>query len=198
MVEFFQNVFNWFMINKDKIVLFFTSANFVSFVTAIVMFVKQLRSNHVNNNTLSGLSNILGQELELAKDVGGVSQTCATLLNDITSLNSRLDNLDKKYDESFLTMSQKINAMLEVQSIVYAGIKDETARKNVADILTSAKLVETATKAEVARKIDELKALKAEIVNKADDVRAMVEKVATSKIVEQASERTQKSTTLRY
>lgn len=197
MVEFFQNVFNWFMINKDKIILFFTSANFASFVTVIGLFIKQLRYDGVNNNTLSSLQETLRQTLQVAQDVGRVSQTCLTLSNDVKSLNSRLDDLDVKYDESFLTISQKLDAILEVQSIVYAGIKDETARKNVANILTSAKLVETATKAEVARKIEELKSLKAEIASKVDDVKAMAEKVTTSEIAEQASEKTQKSTVLR-
>ena len=83
--------------------------------------------------------------------------------------------------------------MLEVQSIIYSSVKDETARKNVSNILASAKLTETSSVAQLQKQIEDLKT-------------TLAEKMAeTSNVVQEASEKVndvivthKKQTTLRY
>lgn len=54
-------------------------------------------------------------------------------------------------------VNEKLDAIIEVQSIVYSTIKDPKARANVANILTSAKHLAEQTKAELINKLDSLK-----------------------------------------
>ena len=173
MVEFFQNIFSWFSIHKDEIVLVFTSTNFASFVTAIVLFIKQFRANEDGKNELNTIMKTLSKLISLASDVSSVATK-------VTDLDNKVTTLEQKVDESFCIIQGKLDAMLDVQSIVYANIKDETARKNVSNILVSARLIETATKADLQKQIDELKTLKEEIASKVSDVKAIADKVNAS------------------
>ena len=50
-----------------------------------------------------------------------------------------------------------MNAVLEVQSVVYSTIKDETIRKNVSGILMDAKYSETATRASLEAEVENLR-----------------------------------------
>ena len=181
MVEFFQNIFKWFVIYKDTILLILAAIGFVSLIVLIVFVVKQLRATKLGNTIISNLSEPLSFVDKLVGDVKTVSNSSNLSL-------SNLNTLETKMDDSLDAIDAKLNAILDVQSIVYSGIKDETARKNVANLLTSARLVATSTKTELLKQLEELKSTVAkihesettvaEVVNETVD---KVKKVTTSK-----------------
>ena len=84
--------------------------------------------------------------------------------------------------------------MLEVQSIVYSTIKDEKVRSTVNNLLVNAKYAETATRAELQKQVEELKAKVAEQV---DQLNKTVETVSDSvvKIVKGDTEHTDETVT---
>ena len=190
MVEFFQNLFNWFIIKKDEIILFFTSINVASFATAIVLFVKQIKSTNSNTSVLNTLSGLLLDTTAISSKVDDALVTTRTL-------STKVDELDERMTLSFELLLQKIDAMLDVQAIVYSGIKDDASRKRVQSLITSAKLAETLTKTDLHLQIEELKSLKQEITAKASQVAELNNQVLSA-TEEKSIKRTAKKTTLRY
>lgn len=190
MVEFFQNLFNWFIIKKDEIVVCFTSINLASFVTAIVLFVKQIKSTDSNTSVLNTLSGLLADTTKLSSNISDVLSTTQTL-------STKVDELDERMTLSFDLLQRKIDAMLDVQAIVYSSIKDDASRKRVQSLITSAKLAETLTKTELHLQIEELKSLKQAIATKASQVAELNNQV-TSATEEKSVKRVAKKTTLRY
>ena len=192
MVEFFQNIFNWFVIHKDEIVLFITSTNFVSFISAIVLLVKQIRATKTSTTTVNGLSDNLNAASKLTDSVTAISTSCEKTETQTEIMTSKLDDITEKFLETTNILQQKIQAILEVQSIVYNNLTDDIARKNIANILTSAKLVETSTVAELEKQIEDLQASVAE---KMDAVKETVQETA-SKVKKTVS--TNQSSVSRY
>ena len=157
MVEFFQNIWNWFVLNKDEIVLFFTSSNFVAFMTTIVMLVKQLRANKVNNETNNELKASLDNAVSIASDVVSIRDNSAATNDQLLTVQTDLEEFKKETYDALDVIVQKMNAVLEVQSLVYSTIKDETIRKNVNGILMDAKYAETSTRASLEAEVESLR-----------------------------------------
>lgn len=157
MVEFFQNIWNWFVLNKDEIVLFFTSSNFVAFMTTIVMLVKQLKANKSNNETNKGLKTSLDNAVSIAADVVSIRDNSSATNDQLVTVQNDLESFKKETYDALDVIVQKMNAVLEVQSIVYSTIKDETIRKNVSGILMDAKYTETATRASLEAEVESLR-----------------------------------------
>ena len=190
MVEFFQNLFSWFIVKKDEIVLFFTSINVASFATAIVLFVKQVKSTNSNTNVLNTLSGLLVDTTKLSSNVDNT-------LSITNALSTKVDDLDERVTLSFELLQRKLDAILDVQAIVYSSIKDDEARKRIQSLITSAKLAETLTKTELHSQIEELKSLKQEIAEKASQVAELNTQVSSA-TEEKLTKRSVKKTTLRY
>lgn len=157
MVEFFQNIWNWFVSNKDEIVLFFTSSNFVAFMTTIVMLVKQLKANKSNNETNKGLKTSLENAVSIASDVVSIRDNSSTTNDKLATVQNDVENFKKETYDALDVIVQKMNAVLEVQSVVYSTIKDEAIRKNVSGILMDAKYAETATRASLEAEVESLR-----------------------------------------
>lgn len=157
MVEFFQNIWNWFVLNKDEIVLFFTSSNFVAFMTTIVMLVKQLKANKSNNETNKGLKTSLDNAVSIAADVVSIRDNSSAANDQLVTVQNDFESFKKETYDALDVIVQKMNAVLEVQSIVYSTIKDETIRKNVSGILMDAKYTETATRASLEAEVESLR-----------------------------------------
>lgn len=175
MVEFFQNIWNWFVLNKDEITLFFTSSNFVVFMTTIVMLIKQLKANKVNNNTNSGLKASLDNAISIASDVVSIRDNSAATNDKLLTVQTDLDAFKKETYDTLDVLVQKMNAVLEVQSLVYSTIRDETIRKNVNGILMDAKYAETATRASLEAEVE---SLKKKVNEKIDVIKDVVEDTA--------------------
>ena len=82
----------------------------------------------------------------------------STATNDqLLTVQTDLDAFKKETYDALDVLVQKMNAVLEVQSLVYSTIKDETIRKNVSGILMDAKYAETATRASLEAEVESLR-----------------------------------------
>ena len=184
MVEFFHNIWNWFVLNKDEIVLFFTSSNFVAFMTTIVMLVKQFKANKSNNETNKVIKTSLDNAVSIAADVVSIRDNISATNDGFATVKNDLESFKKETYAALDVIVQKMNAVLEVQSVVYSTIKDETIRKNVSGILMDAKYSETATRASLEAEVENLRKKvneKIEVIKDAvEDTAVKVKKVTAS------------------
>lgn len=164
---FFTNVWGWVLEHKEEISTFFMSGQFVSLVTAIVMLIKnakQIRSNTsstealnstlTNTNTMTGQINSLEKSVtELEKENAGLREELEETKNAITTDNKLIAN--------------KLNAILEVQSIVYSTIRDESVRQTVNTLLNNARYSDKNFKEQLQTEIE---AIKTEFESKMSDM----------------------------
>ena len=162
MTEFFNSCWTWFLENKDSIVIFLTSTQFVSLVTVIFNLVKSNKA--VGQSTMS--SNKLNESLNTTNKIAPIAEDVKTntelLIKSQESQAEVLKEMNNKLNETLNLQTEKINAIIEVQSIVYSTIKDEKVRNTVNNLLIKAKYAETATRAELEKQVEELKAAVAE------------------------------------
>ena len=177
MVEFFKNLFTWFAEHKDEIVVFFTSTNFAAVVGSVILLIKQIKATRTTNKSVENSSSILDKAVELAQHVTSVSDKASSTESNTEEIKVKIDSVNKQFVNELEILQQKLNAMLEVQTIVYNSMKDETARKNVFNLLTQAKLVETSKYAELEQQVE---SLKKKVDEKVNDVQSVVEETVTT------------------
>ena len=177
MVEFFKNLFTWFVEHKDEIVVFFTSTNFAAVISSVILLIKQIKATRTTNKSVENSSSILDKAVELAQSVTSVSDKTASTENNTEEIKVKIDSVNKQFVNELEILQQKLNAMLEVQTIVYNSMKDETARKNVFNLLTQAKLVETSKYSELEQQVE---SLKKKVEEKVNDVQSVVEETVTT------------------
>lgn len=177
MVEFFKNLFTWFVEHKDEIVVFFTSTNFAAVVGSVILLIKQIKATRTTNKSVENSSSILDKAVELAQHVTSVSDKASSTESNTEEIKVKIDSVNKQFVNELEILQQKLNAMLEVQTIVYNSMKDETARKNVFNLLTQAKLVETSKYAELEQQVE---SLKKKVDEKVNDVQSVVEETVTT------------------
>lgn len=162
MVEFFQSIYRWLAEHKDQIIAFLTSTNFAGIVSMIVITIKQIKATKIGTLSMNNLIAPLKEVNALATRVGDAADTSNTILSNIATLQNKVTNITDSIIKTIDVLQYKVNSMLEVQSLVYSTIKDDNLRTNVANILTTAKLSEDATRAELEKQIEELKNIIAE------------------------------------
>ena len=177
MVEFFKNLFTWFVEHKDEIVVFFTSTNFAAVISSVILLIKQIKATRTTNKSVENSSSILDKAVELAQSVTSVSDKTASTESNTEEIKTKIDSVNKQFVNELEILQQKLNAMLEVQTIVYNSMKDETARKNVFNLLTQAKLVETSKYSELEQQVE---SLKKKVDEKVNDVQNVVEETVTT------------------
>ena len=177
MVEFFKNLFTWFVEHKDEIVVFFTSTNFAAVISSVILLIKQIKATRNTNKSVENSSSILDKAVELAQHVTSVSDKASSTESNTEEIKTKIDSVNKQFVNELEILQQKLNAMLEVQTIVYNSMKDETARKNVFNLLTQAKLVETSKYAELEQQVE---SLKKKVDEKVNDVQSVVEETVTT------------------
>ena len=146
-MEFFESIWAWIVANRNTIWAFLTSGSFITAVTSIVMLIKQNKQVVANTNASKELNAVLKENKELVKQVDSLTATVERLENKITD---SVDSMD--------TLLTKENAMLEVLGLAYQGIRDEGKRTAIQNILTNAKYSDTATRANLIKQIEALKA----------------------------------------
>ena len=165
MVDFGTSIVNWFVINKDSILLFLTSTSFIGFVTAVILFIKQILAIKAGNKNVKDLSETLAEIAKLENDINGIKNDSNKLISDVDELYGEIVVLENTYSDNMDIMLQKVNGMIDALQISYSMIRDERARKDISDILRSTKLIETSTKVALEKEIEELKATIASGVN---------------------------------
>ena len=171
-MEWFRSIGQWFIDNKDAIVTAVQGIDIVGIVTAFVLLIKQFKAVKTNTESTNNLNTTIINQQNLINKVDKLEKENEELRRELHEMHQ---------DEELLLT--KLNAMLDVQSVVYSTLKDESVRTTVNNILTNAKYNETTTRAKLK---EELQSLKALVANKVNDVVDTVEKVVdnTSEIVE--------------
>lgn len=199
MVEFFQSIYRWLVEHKDQIIAFLTSTNFAGIVSMIVITIKQTKATKIGTLSMNNLIAPLKEVNALATRVGDAADTSNTILSNIATLQNKITDITNNITKTLDIVQYKVNSMLEVQSLVYSTIKDDNIRANVINILTTAKLSEDATRAELEKQIEELKKIIAE--NTAKQLEEEAQKKAEQERLEaEANDKTgtKKSTASRY
>lgn len=164
---FFTNVWGWVLEHKEEISTFFMSGQFVSLVTAIVMLIKnakQIRSNTSStealNSTLTNTNTMTGQITSLEKSVTELEKENAGLREELEETKNAITTDNK-------LIANKLNAILEVQSIVYSTIRDESVRQTVNTLLNNARYSDKNFKEQLQTEIE---AIKTEFESKISDM----------------------------
>ena len=170
-MEFFSNIWNWFVTNKDSIFTVISSAEFVAIIGLVVSLIKG-KKNTTENTTASK---------ELTKAVAEQKETNKTLKTEIEGLkaeNAELKAEVNRSAENTEATLTKVTAIVNALSVVYNNsIKNPETRETVDNILTNAKFAETKTRADLIRVMDEL-SKKAE--KQAEEAKILAEKTKES------------------
>ena len=163
-----ENIGKWFVENKETILAVLTaiqSSGLIGFIAWAVKSTKQVKLNTKTTETLNKsitcVDSLNGEVAEM-KDVNkALIEKCEYLENQMNDLQNSMDIL--------LT---KVDAMIEVQSVVYTTIKDDKTRATVNNLLTNAKYAVTEQRKKL---IDELESLRQQIKTQAEAQKQLVE-----------------------
>lgn len=163
-----ENIGKWFVENKESILAVLTaiqSSGLIGFIAWAVKSTKQVKLNTKTTETLNKsitcVDSLNGEVTEM-KDVNkALIEKCDYLENQMNDLQNSMDILITKVD-----------AIIEVQSVVYTTIKDDKTRATVNNLLTNAKYAVTEQRKKL---IDELEALRQQIKAQADAQKQLVE-----------------------
>lgn len=163
-----ENIGKWFVENKETILAVLTaiqSSGLVGFIAWAVKSTKQVKLNTKTTETLNKsitcVDGLNGEVTEM-KDVN------KTLIEKCEYLENQMNDLQNSMD----ILLTKVDAMIEVQSVVYTTIKDDKTRATVNNLLTNAKYAVTEQRKKL---IDELEALRQQIKTQAEAQKQLVE-----------------------
>ena len=163
-----ENIGKWFVENKETILAVLTaiqSSGLVGFIAWAVKSTKQVKLNTKTTETLNKsitcVDSLNGEVTEM-KDVN------KTLIEKCEYLENQMNDLENSMD----ILITKIDAIIEVQSVVYTTIKDDKTRATVNNLLTNAKYAVTEQRKKL---IDELEALRQQIKTQAEAQKQLVE-----------------------
>lgn len=163
-----ENIGKWFVENKETILAVLTaiqSSGLIGFIAWAVKSTKQVKLNTKTTETLNKsitcVDSLNGEVTEM-KDVN------KTLIEKCDYLENQMNDLENSMD----ILITKIDAIIEVQSVVYTTIKDDKTRATVNNLLTNAKYAVTEQRKKL---IDELEALRQQIKAQAEAQKQLVE-----------------------
>ena len=167
-MNWLENIGKWFIDNQETILAVLTaiqSSGLIGFIAWAVKSTKQVKLNtkttEVLNNSISCVDGLNGEVVGL-KDINKeLIEKCEYLENQMNDLQNSMDIL--------LT---KVDAIIEVQSVVYTTIKDDKTRATVNNLLTNAKYAVTEQRKKL---IEELEALREQIKTQAEAQKQLVE-----------------------
>lgn len=169
MIEYLQSIGQWFLYHKDTILLSVISGEFLAFATSILCLFKKKSTNKSNETKVN--TNEENDNEKLSKTIlNATSSASEHVVEEIKTLEKDVASFDKKIamlKELETNITSKINAMLEVQSIVYSTIKDAKTRTTVSNILSNAKHTEINQQAKI---IEEVKTLKDKLTEKVNEI----------------------------
>ena len=163
-----ENIGKWFVENKETILAVLTaiqSSGLIGFIAWAVKSTKQVKLNTKTTETLNkSITCVDGLNGEVAemKDVN------KTLIEKCDYLENQMNDLQNSMD----ILITKVDAIIEVQSVVYTTIKDDKTRATVNNLLTNAKYAVTEQRKKL---IEELEELRQQIKAQADAQKQLVE-----------------------
>lgn len=163
-----ENIGKWFVENKETILAVLTaiqSSGLIGFIAWAVKSTKQVKLNTQTTETLNkSITCVDGLNGEVT-EMKGVNKT---LIEKCEYLENQMNDLQNSMD----ILLTKVDAMIEVQSVVYTTIKDDKTRATVNNLLTNAKYAVTEQRKKL---IEELEALRQQIKAQADAQKQLVE-----------------------
>lgn len=157
MTEFFQNIYAWLAANSNKIVAFLTSANFLAMLTLVVNTIRTIKTNKGVAITSSDLKTELAESSKNRTVIASIKGVSETIKEVTEATKTAIDETKALLDKELLTVTNKVNAMLEVQSLVYSTIRDDSLRQTVSNLLNTARYSDANTKEQLQSEIDSLK-----------------------------------------
>ncbi len=193
---FGTSIWQWFVENKDAITAFFMSGQFVSFLAACVALLKTVKQTKENTSSTDTLNKTLIKTNEMSESVTTVDTNVQALTEENANLRAELKTTEEKLSLQNDELTAKLNAIIEVQSIVYSTIRDDSVRQTVATLLNNARYNETNTKEQLQNQID---ALRNRVEESIENVHKVVEEVTenVSNVMNAAENAKHKAQTLK-
>lgn len=155
--QFIFSVWRWFIENKDTITAFFMSGQAISFAAAIVMLIKNLRGTKDNTASTKKLDETLLITNGMGESVKTLDLNFQALKKENDGLRTALKDTEARIEQSNNEIKNKLNAIVDVQSIVYSTIRDDGVRQTVNTILNNARYSDKNFKESLESQIEELK-----------------------------------------
>ena len=167
-MEFFQNIWNGVVQYAPQILSSITIAEVVALV---FMIIKNFTQGKSIKQMLSS-SNTLSLAL---KENGKLSERVTEIQSSVTRQDEKIGEVLDYADKLLI----KLDATLDVLSIVYSTLKDEERRVAIGNIIVNAKYADTATRASLVKKLEELKKENAATLIKTEQAVNEIEKTLT-------------------
>lgn len=159
-----DNIWKWIISNKDEVMAFLTSSTFATMIVTVITIIKNIKSTRKNTLSIDSINDTFKTHQTIHKDVTSIKDETSEIRSvldntakDVHMLETKLDIFAEKFDRFNSEVIEKFNAVLEVQSIVYATIKDDNIRDVVNSILVSAKHCDVSSKIKLQNELDEIK-----------------------------------------
>ena len=163
-----ENIGKWFVENKETILAVLTAIQSSGLIGFIAWAVKSTKQVKINTKTTETLNKSITCVDSLNGEVTEMKDVNKTLIEKCDYLENQMNDLENSMD----ILITKIDAIIEVQSVVYTTIKDDKTRATVNNLLTNAKYAVTEQRKKL---IDELEELRQQIKAQADAQKQLVE-----------------------
>ena len=208
MMEFLRSCYQWIAENYEKIMMVLQSTQFASLVAGAVFLWKTIVSTKQNTASSEKLDETVSKNNKMSENVIHIKDENEKLKAQNEELKSTIQNFETKFDEFVdkmnsrleseqAVLTKKLNAVIDVQSIVYSTIRDDNTRTAINSILTNAKFDETAD--ETRQKLmQEVEGLKAKLAEEMEKVKTMTEEasIKLEEIIEPKAEQTETDSVL--
>lgn len=165
-MEFFTQIINWVQAHYGAVITFLSTSGLASALGALIMVFKNRKVTKENTIATNKLSEIISNSKDISKTVNAIE-------SEEEKLKEQHENIID--GENCLTM--KVNAILEIMSIVYGySVRDEKVRNAISAVFENAKYNETATRADLLKKIEELEKASKEEAKKVEKTAKAIKK----------------------
>lgn len=163
-----ENIRQWLIDNQTEILAVLTFIQSSGLVGIIVGFVKSIKKIKDNTDNTKKLNTSIESVEALKEEIVKLQDVNTKLIEKCEHLENQNNDIQNSVD----TLLTKVDAMIEVQSVVYTTIKDDKTRATVNNLLTNAKYAVTAQRAKL---LEELDNLRKQVKEYSDKAAALVE-----------------------
>ena len=167
-MNWLENIGKWFIDNQETILAVLTAIQSSGLIGFIAWAVKSTKQVKLNTKTTEALNNSISCVDGLNGEVVGLKNVNKELIEKCEYLENQMNDLQNSMD----ILLTKVDAIIEVQSVVYTTIKDDKTRATVNNLLTNAKYAVTEQRKKL---IEELEALREQIKTQAEAQKQLVE-----------------------
>lgn len=170
MQEWVTNIANWFQENFTSFTMWMQSVDVIGMVSLAVLVVKQFLSTRTNTKTMGLLNTSLIENQTVKQSVDKMTLECKEIKRQLDIHQKKLNDITDASDKTLA----KINAILDMYTIVYQTIRNEDSRVAVHNIIANARYNETETREALIKQVEtlqsEVKELVANATAKVNDV----------------------------